>query len=775
MAKSIEVTLKLNDRDFIQGIRRANRELDKLQRNLKTSGGGARQLSGQQGLGGLTTAVAAFGAASVATTKGTDALFKSNKFLVDTTRNLAQDFDDVRNSLKGGLVETVEGVKQNKKLYDIQRNLNRVTGELSDEFGNLEAQSRKVNGGFGKNATRLVSFAAIAALVATAVGGIVASFRGLSSALAISAEFEQIEITLGNLTGSAEKGARALEVITEKAQELPFAFDEIAGAAPSLLTVSDNLQEFQDNIQLAADIAANFKIPFEQAVSSLQRAFSAGAAAADVFREKGVLSAAGFQAGVTYSVDETIAKFREFGVSIEGVSSKLNVSLTGAISQTGDAFTLFRKEVGDAIRPTLTVFLTQLVALFRANKTEIDAFAKSIGEGVVRGFIAVGRAGAVILDVFQFIFGIVGRLNNVLVENFGPGLLEVAASVYIVVKAMNAFKVAQMAAAQAAIFLQGVTGVGLIKVGAGIAAAAGTALLLNEAFEKAAEGFSSLGEEGADSNSNLARFNSLVADIQAGVAALPEDTKAAGGELKDLLSAIAQGAKNAGDEVKNTLTPLQQFKEDLDKITDVSGEEYKAFLLRLEELYKTGAMGIDEYRSLLRQLDEAFGENEGLNNFLDTLGTAQKSLSEDLANAFIDGKDAMESFKNFFKTIITQIIADIIRLQIIQPILGAILSPFGYGFGTGGNVVKLPGKAKGGPVLAGGTYLVGEEGPELLQMGSQSGNIIPNNRIGGMGGSTNITYNINAVDAPSFQQLVARDPEFIYNVSRMGARRTPGG
>jgi len=60
-------------------------------------------------------------------------------------------------------------------------------------------------------------------------------------------------------------------------------------------------------------------------------------------------------------------------------------------------------------------------------------------------------------------------------------------------------------------------------------------------------------------------------------------------------------------------------------------------------------------------------------------------------------------------------------------------------------------------------------------MGSQSGNIIPNNRIGGMGGSTNITYNINAVDAPSFQQLVARDPEFIYNVSRMGARRTPGG
>jgi len=769
MAKSIEVTLKLNDRDFVRGVKNANRQLDKLQRNLKQTGGGAKQLSSQQGFGGLTTAIAAFGAASVATTRGTDALFKSNKFLVNTTKNLAQDFDDVRNSLKGGLVETVEGVKQNKRLYDIQRNLNRVTGELSDEFGNLEAQSRKANGGFGRSATRLVSFAAIAAVVATAVGGIVASFRGLSSALAISAEFEQIEITLGNLTGSAEKGARALEVITEKAQELPFAFDEIAGAAPSLLTVSDNLQEFQDNIQLAADIAANFKIPFEQAVSSLQRAFSAGAAAADVFRERGVLSAAGFKAGVTYNVDETIAKFREFGVSIEGVSSKLNVSLTGAISQTGDAFTLFRKEVGDAIRPTLTVFLTQLVALFRANKTEIDAFAKSIGEGVVRGFIAVGRAGAVVLDVFQFIFGIVGRLNNVLVENFGPGLLEVAASVYIVVKAMNAFKVAQMAAAQAAIFLQGVTGVGLVKVGAGIAAAAGTALLLNEAFEKAAEGFSSLGEEGADSNSNLARFNSLIADIQAGVASLPEDTKAAGGELKDLLSAIAQGGKAAAEGSEDTRTALQKFRDELDKIRNISGEEYKAFLERLNELYRTGEIGIEDYRNILRDLDEQFGENEGLNNFLDTLGSAQKTLSEDLVQAFRNGESASGSFKKMFSTIIDQIIADVFRLAVIQPILGAILGPFGYGFGTGGNIVKIPGKANGGSVMGQRPYVVGEQGPELF-VPAGAGNIVPN---GQFGGGTNVTYNIQAVDAPSFQALVARDPEFIFNVSRAGARRQP--
>jgi hypothetical protein len=46
--------------------------------------------------------------------------------------------------------------------------------------------------------------------------------------------------------------------------------------------------------------------------------------------------------------------------------------------------------------------------------------------------------------------------------------------------------------------------------------------------------------------------------------------------------------------------------------------------------------------------------------------------------------------------------------------------------------------------------------------------------MGMMGGSgTAVTYNINAVDAASFKQLVARDPEFIYRVSRVGQRRQP--
>ena len=47
------------------------------------------------------------------------------------------------------------------------------------------------------------------------------------------------------------------------------------------------------------------------------------------------------------------------------------------------------------------------------------------------------------------------------------------------------------------------------------------------------------------------------------------------------------------------------------------------------------------------------------------------------------------------------------------------------------------GRAGGGPVAAGGAYLVGENGPEVLQMGGRSGRVLPN------GGSTNIHISLS--------------------------------
>ena len=105
----------------------------------------------------------------------------------------------------------------------------------------------------------------------------------------------------------------------------------------------------------------------------------------------------------------------------------------------------------------------------------------------------------------------------------------------------------------------------------------------------------------------------------------------------------------------------------------------------------------------------------------------------------------------------------------------AVGSIFGGGGGGGGgfgdilgSIGSLFGFAKGGLVPTNGPVLVGENGPEILSnAGGQT--VSP---LGG-GGSTNVTYNINAVDAASFKQMIAADPGFIHAVAQQGSRGVP--
>lgn len=108
--------------------------------------------------------------------------------------------------------------------------------------------------------------------------------------------------------------------------------------------------------------------------------------------------------------------------------------------------------------------------------------------------------------------------------------------------------------------------------------------------------------------------------------------------------------------------------------------------------------------------------------------------------------------------------------------LGDILGSIGGGGGGGGVLstlfdigASLFGFANGGVIPNNGPVLVGEKGPEIM-FGSQGAAIVP---ISGGGGS-NVTYNINAVDARSFKELIAADPSFIYAVTMQGAKSMPG-
>jgi lambda family phage tail tape measure protein len=143
-------------------------------------------------------------------------------------------------------------------------------------------------------------------------------------------------------------------------------------------------------------------------------------------------------------------------------------------------------------------------------------------------------------------------------------------------------------------------------------------------------------------------------------------------------------------------------------------------------------------------------------------------------------EDAIVNFaktgKFEFKSFMNSILEDLLRSQVRQ-LMAQMLG--GFSTASGGNnasgglfgvVGNLLGFANGGIIPSNEPVIVGERGPELL-MGASGRQVVPNEKLGA---STNVTYNISAVDARSFKDMIAQDPSFIHAVAMQGGKSTPG-
>ena len=195
---------------------------------------------------------------------------------------------------------------------------------------------------------------------------------------------------------------------------------------------------------------------------------------------------------------------------------------------------------------------------------------------------------------------------------------------------------------------------------------------------------------------------------------------------------------------------------------------------------------INEIFARRRQLtvDQQDADRELQGNFAAGFEKAYKQYAEDAKNNFaIAGRlfqnltstvedslvDMAKTGKFQWNKMLASMGEELLRSQIRQ-----LLSSLIGGSSSGGSVIMntiggiLGMRANGGPVIGGSPYIVGERGPELM-IPNTSGSIMPNSALGG--GS--VTYNINAVDALSFKQMIARDPSFIHAVATQGGKSNP--
>ena len=252
------------------------------------------------------------------------------------------------------------------------------------------------------------------------------------------------------------------------------------------------------------------------------------------------------------------------------------------------------------------------------------------------------------------------------------------------------------------------------------------------------------------------------------------------GEAEDYLPLAKAETKNKIEQTKDKLETVREVLDAIQKTSHpaagktalgIDSTKIQEARIKSEKLKGT----LEDLREKMKKLQsrEILGENwlARVTDALRKYANDATTVADDMADAFTSGfqriEDKMVEFmdtgKFKWREMLQSMANDINRILIRKSITGPLAKSLGgqggssgfmgfiqqlfgggnQGFVTGTNSVPTgtaagstnlftwQGKASGGPVSSGGTYVVGERGPELLHMGEKDGNITPNNQIGG--------------------------------------------
>ena len=199
---------------------------------------------------------------------------------------------------------------------------------------------------------------------------------------------DKYRITLDSLLGSQKESNRLFTEMSKFAGSVPFEYEKIMDSAVQLAGVMDGgVDEIQQWMPMIADLAAVSRLSVEETTGQIVRMYSAGAASADLFREKGITAMLGFTAGAKTTAKETrrrlMEAFNDPLSKFRGASNELAKTWTGMLSMISDRWFIFRNKVMDskafdALKGSLRDLLDYIDQLVDSGK--MDEWAEFIGE-----------------------------------------------------------------------------------------------------------------------------------------------------------------------------------------------------------------------------------------------------------------------------------------------------------------------------------------------------------------------------------------------------------
>ena len=583
------------------------------------------------------------------------------------------------------------------------------------------------------------------------------AFIGLGAGLVIrnlvntGKELENLQVRLKFLLKDTNEGAKAFENMTKFASKVPFSLEEIQSGSGILATVTDNAKDLQNMLEITGNVAAVTGLDFRTAAEQIQRSFSAGIGAADLFREKGVRNMLGFQAGATVSIEQTVEAFNKVfgrGGKFGNSTDELAQTLTGTLSMIGDKVFNFKRVLLDA------GFFSQLKKQFG----DLNKSLEQNSETMDKIAITIGTALAVAVDKLVNGFKFLAEHSDKVATAFKVFISLKIARTFIQIGRALIPIVAGMRA------LVSLSGVGLALVASSVAAATATFFALGKAIDDVEDKIN----KNLEANKKAYDPTMLIPQIHS----QKEITK----ELKKqekIHFNIFESNRKLVDAVKDS--EEKSLNRIIGANRNIFDEQQK-----IEKSVKGQATVQEEVIEKLRRQNNEFSLSSEI---LSTINSFTSKVSRSIAEAVVLGKSLNMSFKELAQNLLVDVLAKMIeRIMLLtieklivekifkqdnsrlsteknitkekknQVVLQAMLMAMGAGGGGGGGSAISGGFAQGGAVSKGKPVLVGERGAEIFVPNS-TGQIVQNARGQG-GGGVNVNFTINTIDSRGFSDAL---------------------
>ena len=209
-----------------------------------------------------------------------------------------------------------------------------------------------------KSTNKLALAARQAAKAFAGLASVAALGAVIKSSVQTSAQFEALETRLVALKGSVDEGRKSFDFFNKVAATTPFQLANVVEAGAQLEAFGADSTE---TLKAVSDLAAFMGTDIVDAANAFGRAFAGGAGAADVLRERGVLTQVKLKTGFDDLSKLTLPQFREALINtltdpegnISGATDLLSQTFTGLISNFQDSVSQLQDSIGDILAPSI--------------------------------------------------------------------------------------------------------------------------------------------------------------------------------------------------------------------------------------------------------------------------------------------------------------------------------------------------------------------------------------------------------------------------------------